>query len=818
MGMDNKDKELDSLKVLQEIELHKDYFEEENKVIKIVPSDAREGVDYFTTLYEISSCSVFGKNIRGKHLSIRAPFKSVSVVHLKPLEEFGVMPLENYYKDNKTLKVTLSDGEVKYLRDIQTISYLRYYVTLLNGEADSISREQVVNIQILDIVDGIVQEEREEEGMKNTKAQLDSIEIGKDYGKENKIIDISTKNGDFYVYGIQSRTSKSIVCTSLDYNNLHIRLGELIDISVRTRYDMMHCWGIISSHMYPRNEMYVLVTFKNEETVKASIVSHKDIEYYEIMELGGTETTKVNCSNVIDMQVFSMSNDEPVSKASILLLNYVNKLSFDKDYTEEGRAIKVKTPKGVFHYKLVREFHKDSDSLLFTDLQGERQVILAEDIVYMSIEQISRKPKNPFESIEDKEVDRKEMKLEEIVDGKHYGKEDKIIRILTSIGCFLVYGIDKRNETSISCYSVNYNVVEICIKDITSIVMFDKLNLEKNGIEKDTHYSYENMYIEVTYKDGLTKQVDCVSHNDAEHFSFIDLDGNVEDVNSSELEGFALHDLETGEPLPKAILLLLNANIKIGVDYRDYEEYIHVKTNNEFYNFNKVIGIEDSGNVIVFEGVGEELESIQVEDITELNFLSHPRQGTPSTFFSTWGIEPNREYLDENKCVSVYTGEYKHSFAIIYYTESKSTIKGATVNNHKKELRLVDITDVVIEDLLKETVRRAKMVRNEKLTDGLKRVQASLNQEPSSEEDIDISDLFTPQDNVFKYYGVEEGKNYRKENKLIQVKLEDNVLVFTNLESDMEGWVAGRQFGSITTSIPVSKIKDMKIVGIEDLM
>lgn len=100
-----------------------------------------------------------------------------------------------------------------------------------------------------------------------------------------------------------------------------------------------------------------------------------------------------------------------------------------------------------------------------------------------------------------------------------------------------------------------------------------------------------------------------------------------------------------------------------------------------------------------------------------------------------------------------------------------------------------------------------------------------MNSEPSTEkeetpheDDFDVSDLFNLTDDVFEYYGVEEGKDYRKESKLLQVKLEDNVLVFANLESDMEGWVAGRQFGSITTSVPVSKIKDIKVVDIADLM
>lgn len=102
---------------------------------------------------------MYGKDIEHRHLNISSPFDEVKLLHLKPLEDYGVMPLENYYNNDKILKVTLSNGDTEYLKDIQTITIAYYYATSFDSETKTIKREDVVNIEILDMIDGVIQED-----------------------------------------------------------------------------------------------------------------------------------------------------------------------------------------------------------------------------------------------------------------------------------------------------------------------------------------------------------------------------------------------------------------------------------------------------------------------------------------------------------------------------------------------------------------------------------------------------------------------------------------------------------------------------------
>ncbi|PGF05328.1 hypothetical protein [Bacillus toyonensis] len=641
-------------KVLEELETHKNYYEDENKVIKLVNE---KGVSYLTTIFDVAteSKSIYGRDIEHRHVNLRPPFDEVKVLHLKPLEEYGVMPLENYYDNDKILKVTLENGDTEYLKDIQTITVAYFYVTSFDSETKTIKREDVVNIEILDMVNGVIQEVSEKKEGEimfkppTLKGMLEekSIETDKDYSSNNQLIKVTT-----------------------DTTEMH---------------------------------------FKNVDNV-----------------------------NTEDKALRGIGED-------------------DRPYM-------------IPHYR-----------------------ILDIEVVPMILE--------------GSEPNEDGLKLSDIEVGKNYGTEDKVINIVTEDGDYLVYGVTEVEGDFMYCMTTDYDNIEIPLRDIRHVAMHTRYNLEKWGIVSSLDYSIENMYIKVTFNNGETRIADSVGQVDVIYYRLLDAVGKPVKVSCENVKNMEVYKRGNHMPVPKGIKLLMVGNVKIGTDYSEQNKEIHVKTSNGEFVFKLSLGLSTGADSLVFLTHEDKREYLNVNSILkiklvdsktiDLNNTSSDLEAELNTekeepnVFKHFGVEEGKNYTKEvDMYVQVTTKDHEYFFSMVEEGADKGYIRGYFFSDTYRDIKVSDI----------------KHIGTVYCSVGIERMSSLLGKTTETE------------DSIFTQYGVEEGKDYRKESKLLQVKLEDNILVFTNLESDMDGWVAGRQFGSITTSVPVSKIKEIKVVDISDLM
>ena len=179
---------------------------------------------------------MYGKDIEHRHLNISSPFDEVKLLHLKPLEDYGVMPLENYYNNDKILKVTLSNGDTEYLKDIQTITIAYYYATSFDSETKTIKREDVVNIEILDMIDGVIQEDTNTSRPTTLKSMLQEkpIQTAKDYSLDSRLVKVTTDASEMYFKFIDNVDEKDVVLRGMgeDDRPYVIPYYRILDIEV----------------------------------------------------------------------------------------------------------------------------------------------------------------------------------------------------------------------------------------------------------------------------------------------------------------------------------------------------------------------------------------------------------------------------------------------------------------------------------------------------------------------------------------------------------------------------------------------------------
>ncbi|MEC2533063.1 hypothetical protein P9Y32_07610, partial [Bacillus cereus] len=396
---------------------------------------------------------------------------------------------------------------------------------------------------------------------------------------------------------------------------------------------------------------------------------------------------------------------------------------------------------------------------------------------------------------------------------KDYSLDSRLVKVTTDASEMYFKFIDNVDEKDVVLRGMGeddrpyvipyYRILDIeVVPKVLENVESNDDGLKLGEIEVGKHYGLEDKVINIVTEDG-DYLVYGVSEIEGDSMYCMTTDYDNIEIPLRDVRHVAMHtryNLEKWGIVPS-------------LDYSTENMYVKVTFNNGETVVADSVSHIDVIYYRLLDAVGKPVK-VSCENVRNMEVHergNHMPVSKGIKLLMVGNVKIGTDYSEEEKEIIVKTSNVKHIF--------KLCVGVSTGNESIAFLNHEDIRkDVPVSDILKVYLKDIK-------TTGLKAIPLNLNSEPSTEkeetpheDDFDVSDLFNLTDDVFEYYGVEEGKDYRKESKLLQVKLEDNVLVFANLESDMEGWVAGRQFGSITTSVPVSKIKDIKVVDIADLM
>ncbi|MGF2715702.1 hypothetical protein ACQUY5_26225 [Bacillus cereus] len=386
--------------------------------------------------------------------------------------------------------------------------------------------------------------------------------------------------------------------------------------------------------------------------------------------------------------------------------------------------------------------------------------------------------------------------LDDLIVGKNYQENEKLILITiqnASIYATRMVDIGDKDDT-VRFMSHRNEPVSIKKTDILSVSLEDTFLTSSCGIYHVVDYRKQGKFIKIITKGFNIIDAREIIQKDALNFIITPLNnGEKVLLKRTEIKQMDLLDLEYKEARGETGTLLKSNEIEVNKDYTEEGMIIEVVTPSMNFYFTEISPLDSDENSLT--GISEECkpQSVQFRIIEDIDIIPlhklvglHQSNLRNPNILKENGVEPNVDYVEQGKGVWVTTVDGSYYFSKMNEVKGDDTVISG-----------IDLYGEYHSLLIRATLGMCVMPLREKYLNEIKERR---------EKDI------------FYKWGIKKGRLYTEEGKLIQVQLEDNVLVFTNLEPDLEGWVAGRQFLSITTSIPVSKIKSIKIVNIKDSM
>ncbi|MGF2715701.1 hypothetical protein ACQUY5_26220 [Bacillus cereus] len=339
----------DGLEALEELEMNKDYFKDENKVIKLVSPIGQIGTWYLKSIYDITETHIHGRNLEDKHVNLLKPFGEVKLINLTPLEDYGVELDEDYYEKGQSIEVTFQDGEKRRFRSIESVSYFYLYGTLENGIVQAVKREEIKDIQIISKKDDSLE-------------ALDEIALGTNYYRVNEAIKVKTGSAVTYLQSILE--DKEAYLYSINMSGEHIRVEKPIQSLEVVKLVSLLDFGIMSLQNYKDTNRVIKVTNKDGAIVYVTELQNIAQIYFIGTGLSG-ESITLKRDEIENMEIKNMVEVDITNTK-------LKGIELGKNYVEDEDAICVRTSNGDLYFSSIEPSSANSSTVEGYDLDGNK--------------------------------------------------------------------------------------------------------------------------------------------------------------------------------------------------------------------------------------------------------------------------------------------------------------------------------------------------------------------------------------------------------------------------------------------------------------